>query len=52
MVVVEKREENRERGELLKWFEIYTVIEWKFLTVYIVCDVTSKSAKKEKKIPL
>ena len=51
VVVVEKREEKRERAELLKWFEIYTVIEWKFLTVYIVCDVIGKSPEKDK-IPL
>ena len=42
------RKEKRKRGVL---FEIDTVIEWMFLTVYIVCDVIGKSLEKEK-IPL
>ena len=42
------RKEKRKRGVL---FEIYTVIEWKFLMVYIVSDVIGKSLEKDK-IPL
>ena len=42
------RKKKRKRGVL---FEIYVVIEWKVLTVYIVCDVIGKSPEKDK-IPL